>query len=184
MKNVFQKQFDLQVEKVKNRAQNEAKKDVTILSSSSKKLKSPQSKSKHNLEIVKRQRLSADTKSLQNKRQKRKSRKLILSIISLRPALSKYELVWARLKGFPNWPGVIECETSSGKYLIHFFGDYTHSEVTKAKISHLMEGFETFSKVMKPTALLQKSIRELSFYFNDQNRSSCPICDMQKEKEK
>lgn len=106
----------------------------------------------------------------------------MLNIVSLKPRLIAYELIWAKVKGYANWPGVIEEETSSGKYIIHFFGDYTQSEVTRAKISHLMEGFEQFTKVKDPTALLLKSIRELSMYVTDQNRSSCPICNMLEEK--
>lgn len=129
---------------------------------------------------TKRARQSVDIETLKMKRQKRKSRKFISNIVSLNPALRPNELVWARIRGYTNWPGVIERETSSGKYLIHFFGDYTKSEVTKAKITHLMEGFQQFSRMKAPTVLLQKSIRELSVFVREANLSSCPICDMLK----
>lgn len=70
-----------------------------------------------------------------------RGRRTISSLVSLKPAPIKYEVVWAHVKGFPNWPGIIEEETPKGKYKIHFFGDYSTSDVGKNKIMHLLEGF-------------------------------------------
>lgn len=76
------------------------------------------------------------------------------------------------------WPGIIEEETPKGKYKIHFFGDYTTSDVSRNKITHVMEGFVHFSRMKKPTALLQKAITEAQICIFDENRTRCPICDV------
>lgn len=107
----------------------------------------------------------------------RQSRMTKPSILCLKPALAKFELVWAHIRGYPNWPGIIEAETSNGKYTIHFFGDYSKSDVTKGKIMHLMEGFNKFTDLTKPTALLLKAINEAKYFVFDTNRSTCPICE-------
>lgn len=110
--------------------------------------------------------------------QKSKRKSLLSSLFPLKPALKQYEMVWVHISSFPNWPGIIEEETKMGKYSIHFFGDYTRSVVTKGKIMHLMKGFNHFSTVEKPSALLCKAIKEAQFFILDTDRASCPICDM------
>lgn len=114
--------------------------------------------------------------------QKKQPKKLVSSVLSLKPSLKQFEIVWAHVRGFANWPGIIEEETKTGKYLIHFFGDYTRSEVTKSKIMHLMEGFNQFATVQTPSMRLTKAIREAQFFILDKDRSTCPICDMLKMK--
>lgn len=134
------------------------------------------------LESVSNETASQINKSIISNRNKRNrgrdSRKFVSSIICLKPSLRKYEMIWAHIKGYPNWPGIIEEETPKGKYRIHFFGDYTTSEVTKNKIMHLMEGFNKFTTVVAPTAQLTKAITEARYFVFDQNRNTCPICDM------
>lgn len=127
-----------------------------------------------------RTRRVAEQKS--DNRKIRKSQIYKPSILCLQPALVKYELVWAHIRGYANWPGIIEKETPKGKYQIHFFGDYSRADVSRAKIMHLMEGFAKFSTMAKPTALLLKPIKEAQYSVFDQNRTSCPICDMLLEK--
>lgn len=112
------------------------------------------------------------------KRRNGKSRRFTPSILCLKPALQMLELIWAHVRGYSNWPGVIERETSKGKYKIHFFGDYTTADVSKNKISHVMEGFVKFSEMKKPSELLKKAISETQLCVFDENRTSCPICDM------
>lgn len=94
----------------------------------------------------------------------RTKKTIMTSILTLRPALQKYELVWAHIKGYANWPCIIEGETQSGKYLVHFFGDYTKSEVTKNKIMHLLEGFTKYANAERPNHLLLKAIRETQMF--------------------
>lgn len=91
-------------------------------------------------------------------------------------------MVWAHVKGFKNWPGIIEEETPKGKYKIHFFGDYTTSEVGANKIMHLMEGFKNYASMEKPTPLLIKAITEAQMFILDKNVTECPICKMMKIK--
>lgn len=112
----------------------------------------------------------------------RRKSKLVSNLLSLKPALHKYEMVWAHVCGFANWPGIIEEETVAGKYRIHFFGDYTKGDVTKGKIMHLMEGFNHYTTSQASTIRLIKAIKEAQLFIFDVNRSSCPICDMLKLK--
>lgn len=101
-----------------------------------------------------------------------KNRKKIASTaLSLRPSLQEYEMVWAHIKGFRNWPGIIEDETPKGKYKIHFFGDYTTSEVSKNKIMHLLEGFKDYASIDNPTTTLYKAITEAQMFILEQNRT-------------
>lgn len=113
---------------------------------------------------------------------RKNNRKAVSSILSLKPALQQFEMVWAHIKGFSNWPGIIEEETPKGRYRIHFFGDYTRSDVTKNKIMHLLEGFNFYATMKKPTSLLCKAIAEAQLFILDQNRRECPICKMIKIK--
>lgn len=82
-------------------------------------------------------------------------------------------MVWAHVRGE---------ETKTGRYRIHFFGDYSTSEVTKGKIMHLLEGFDKFTTMVKPSILLCKAIEEAKYFIFDKVRSSCPICKMLKSK--
>lgn len=109
---------------------------------------------------------------------KKKPKKLTSSILSLRPSFRPFEFIWAHIRGFSNWPGIIESETPKGRYRIHFFGDYTHAEVTKGKIMHMIEGFNQFATMTTATYLLKKAIGEAQYFTSDNNRNSCPICDM------
>lgn len=92
-----------------------------------------------------------------------------------------FEMVWAYIRGYRNWPGIIEAETPKGRYKIHFFGDYTTSEVSKNKIMHLLEGFKDYSPA-DSTTLLYKAISEAQLFILDKNRTECPICQMMKLK--
>lgn len=125
---------------------------------------------------------TARAKEIQ-KRKPRQMKKVASTALCLKPTLQKYEMVWAHVKGFRNWPGIIEGETKSGKYKIHFFGDYSSSDVSKNKIMHLLEGFKDYAVADRPTPLLKKAITEAQMFILDKNvRTTCPICDMLKLK--
>lgn len=117
-----------------------------------------------------------------NKRKPKNVKKIASTAMMLRPALRKNEMVWAHIKGFRNWPGIIEGEQPNGKYTIHFFGDYSTSDVSKSKIMHLMEGFKDYANAKKPTALLLKAITEAQMFILDKNQTECPICKMMEVK--
>lgn len=117
-------------------------------------------------------------KTVQRNRRQKQTKKIAATALMLKPALQKFEMVWAHIKGFRNWPGIIEGETPKGKYKIHFFGDYTTSEVSKSKIMHLLEGFKDYVVMTKPTPLLVKAITEAQIFVLDKERQECPICKM------
>lgn len=124
------------------------------------------------------------TKSKKVQRQKPIPMKKIPSTaLCLKPALRKFEMVWAHVKGYRNWPGIIEGETPNGQFTIHFFGDFSRSNVSKHKIMHLLEGFKDYANIEKPTALLVRAITEAQMFILDQNRKTCPICELQKLKQ-
>lgn len=101
---------------------------------------------------------------------------------TLMPALLQYEIVWAYIKGFPSWPGVIETCLPNGKYLIHFFGDYTYSSVTRRYIVNYFEGFNIFSSHFG-NIKLQKAIEEAKFFlFGMKSLDECFVCKVLKHK--
>lgn len=137
-----------------------------------------------NLNEAKRQRIddqSSQVKKSQTKSKQRsnsnRTRKYSM-VLCLPPSLRKFEMIWAHVRGYSLWPGIIEEEMPNGRFRIHFFGDYTRCDVTKSKIIHMMEGFNTFSTVEVRSPQLNKAIREAAFFVFDEERKSCPICDM------
>lgn len=104
----------------------------------------------------------------------KKVQNLLVLLTSLRP----FEMVWARIREYVNWPGIIERQTEDGKFLIHFFGDYSVAKVPQTKIMHLMEGFIIYSKASKPSLLLIKAIKEGQMFILDTPRVECPIYKM------
>lgn len=75
---------------------------------------------------------STVAKNVENATKRRLVRKIKISRANqLMPNLYRYRLVWAHMKGFPFWPGVVEDMLPNGKYLIHFFGDYSYGHVTR-----------------------------------------------------
>lgn len=108
-------------------------------------------------------------KSLIKPARNRKSRKFVANIVSMMPTLEIYEIVWCRIRGYPTWPGVIEEHTSDGKYLIHFFGDFTRAKVTKSKIYYYLDGYVNYTKI-KPSAMLVKTVTESQMFLFELRR--------------
>lgn len=101
-----------------------------------------------------------------------------ISVNTLMPAFHKYELVWAYIRGFATWPGVIEEILSNGKYRIHFFGDYTRSDVTRKNITHFFEGFNQFAQNFGNVKLM-KAVEEAKIFLFDSNKPNvCYVCYM------
>lgn len=95
---------------------------------------------------------------------------------ALMPTLHEYELVWAYIKGYPSWPGVIEEFMPNGKYRIHFFGDYTRAEVPRRCIINYFEGFNQFACNFG-NIKLRKAVEEANFFlFGNDDASECYVC--------
>lgn len=134
-------------------------------------------------EPVKKNISTSQNQQLQRKesqsRKCRKSRQIVMNIIIMQPALIKYEMVWARVRGYAFWPGILEEETKKGKFKIHFFGDYTTSVVGKSKILHFMEGFSGYARQERPTITLHKAVEEARYFlFQKTIPTSCFLCDL------
>lgn len=89
-----------------------------------------------------------------------------------------HDLVWAYVRGFCHWPGVIEEVLPNGKYRIHFFGDYSRADVTRMKIVNFFEGFNKFSSNFG-NLKLQKAVQEASFFLYDGgSKEVCYVCNV------
>lgn len=94
------------------------------------------------------------------------------------PSFRIYEFVWAYVRGFAYWPGVIESETKKGKYVVHFFGDYTRAEVGRNRIAHFFEGFEQYSG-HNGNHKLEKAINEARiFLVSERTIDECMVCQI------
>lgn len=82
----------------------------------------------------------------------------------------KGEVVWAKVRGFPWWPGVVRNMTiRSGKVqenedfeketkvLVNFIGDNSHSELPLNKVEKFDSKFDEFSKAKQRS--LQNSVK-------------------------
>lgn len=95
---------------------------------------------------------------------------------ALMPALHQHQLVWAHIKGFPFWPGVLEQILPNGKFRIHFFGDYSRSDVTRRCILEYFEGFNQF-ECNFGNIRLKKAVEEAKYFlFGNNNSKECYVC--------
>lgn len=76
---------------------------------------------------------NSDVLKPKSKPRRTNCKKVPSTAMRLKPSLRRFEMVWAHIRGYKNWPGIIEEETPKGKYKIHLFGDYSTSEVGKNK---------------------------------------------------
>lgn len=93
------------------------------------------------------------------------------------PNLNDFSIVWVKVRGHKDWPGVIENQVR-GRYKIHFFGDYTTFIVTKNKITNFYEGFGLFKHTFEDVKL-KKAVQEACIcMMNEANRSPdhCLVC--------
>lgn len=128
------------------------------------------------------QREETDSSANQNtqKRTRRKTR-TIQSLVR-QPQFYKFELVWAYVKGYPYWPGVIEEETARGQFVVHFFGDYTRSNVSRNSVRHFFEGFEEYSS-HDTNKKLPKAIQEARIMLlGNDDVDECLVCKIEKVK--
>ena len=65
-------------------------------------------------------------------------------------ALKQNDVVWAKIKGFPWWPGVIgsigRSKDLSFDYLVNFLGDFSYAKLPDNKICLFGDKFSEFSK--------------------------------------
>lgn len=110
---------------------------------------------------------------------KRIPRKSQLPLITP-PDLSQYAICWVKIRGYKDWPGVIENHVNGG-YEIHFFGDYTTSIVSRSKITNFYEGFSLFKHTFDAPKL-KKAIQEACIcLMSDPSPSSCLVCSILKK---
>ncbi len=59
--------------------------------------------------------------------------------------LNKGDVVWAKVKGFPWWPGVVVKVTRGGDVIVNFIGDESHAELPMSKVCKFMSHYDEFS---------------------------------------
>lgn len=95
------------------------------------------------------------------------------------PDLSEHAICWVKIRGYKDWPAVIE-RCVNDIYEVHFFGDYTKAKVGRTKITNFYEGFSLFHKTFD-TPKLAKAIKEASICLMNatpQNPSFCYVCSI------
>lgn len=113
---------------------------------------------------------------------KKLTRKRIVQCLVRLPSFEINEIVWAYVRGFAYWPGVLESMTKKGKYVVHFFGDYTRAEVGRNRIAHFLEGFEQYSG-HNGNAKLEKAIQEARiFLVTERTFDECMVCKIPRMK--
>lgn len=70
---------------------------------------------------------------------------------------NKGEVVWAKVKGFPWWPGVVASVTRAGDVLVNFIGDESHAELPMTKVCKFESKCDEYSNTKHKG--LQNSIR-------------------------
>lgn len=111
------------------------------------------------------------------KKAKKRGKKIRQLPLITPPDLSMFAICWVKVRGFKDWPGVIE-SCVNGIYTIHFFGDYTRSTVTKKALTNFYEGFSLFSHTFD-TPDLSKAIKEACIcLMKHPNPSNCLVCDI------
>lgn len=70
-------------------------------------------------------------------------------IISTEQEFKPRELVWAKIQGYPWWPGIInnidEEADENSKFMVNFFGDTTYSYLDISKIAKFQDKFIDYS---------------------------------------
>ena len=74
----------------------------------------------------------------------------------------KGEVVWAKIRGFPWWPGIVRSllikialieenkkNLMDSKILVNFIGDKSHAKLTIDKLEKFKEKYDEFSKTKK-----------------------------------
>lgn len=123
--------------------------------------------------IPKRARMDIQEKKPQRKQIKRTCQSL------MQQSFRVNDLVWAYVRGFPYWPGVIEGITLKGKYTVHFFGDYTRSDIGRRNVISFYEGFEQYSNNFG-NVKLQRAINKARILLLSEVNDECFVCKIPK----
>lgn len=100
------------------------------------------------------------------------------------PDLTLFAICWVKVRGYKDWPGVVEEHSPNGKYGIHFFGDNSRAYVNKKQITNFYEGFGLFKKTFDDM-LLKKAIQEAVICLSSNTTpTSCFVCDIIEHKRK
>lgn len=108
---------------------------------------------------------------------KRSARKRVYAsklALLMPPNLSQFGIVWVKVRGYKDWPGVIEAEVK-GCYRIHFFGDYTTAVVKRNKITNFYEGFGIFKHTFDDPKL-RKAVQEACICMMNESYKSPNFC--------
>ena len=93
------------------------------------------------------------------------------------------DIVWAKMKGYPWWPGTIrnilnnstpinhKAISKKKTYIIDFIGNKSHGEVTKNEIKLFKQNYEEHCKTKNP--LLIKSIEMANKLYLEKNKNFC-----------
>lgn len=93
-----------------------------------------------------------------------------------------FGLIWAKVRGYKVWPGIIE-KIIDSHVLIHFFGDYSYSYLHRNAVLYSYEGgFTIYEKGKRNDAKLEKAVKEATLYALMIKRtcsvpSNCCICN-------
>lgn len=99
------------------------------------------------------------------------------------PAVHLNELVWGYVRGSPYWPGVVENILPNGKFMIHFFGDYSKYPLARHNIITYFDGFNQFYCNFG-NLKLRKAVEEAKIFLFDKNHpKECYVCKMLELKE-
>lgn len=94
--------------------------------------------------------------------------------------MSRFSIVWVKVRGYKDWPGVIENEVD-GSFHIHFFGDYTTQIVKQNRITNFYEGFILFQSTFDDVKL-KKAVQEACLCMMDQSKpkhpNECAVCEI------
>lgn len=76
------------------------------------------------------------------------------------------DVMWAKIRGFPNWPARIESIYGEKKqlYRIYCFNDYRVSKVFKSQITKFGKNFEENSRLFDTHIGLETAAREALIY--------------------
>jgi hypothetical protein len=100
----------------------------------------------------------------------------------------KGEVVWAKVRGFPWWPGVVKTTLNrlsktqdEIKIVINFIGDNSHANLPPCKVEKFMPKFEEYANVKHKNLLNSISIAK-KIYSGEISYDKHLQC-MKKEKE-
>lgn len=97
--------------------------------------------------------------------------------------IKQFQLYWVKLRGFSEWPAVVESSNEKGEFTVHFFGDYTKSSKLNSSrfLYNFKDGIIAFNEKPNPNNKLVKAVKEALLSYekirNKKPPTSCCICN-------